>query len=354
MSGTMKIGIVGMGTIGNVHANAFQATGLTKIAAICDIDKHKLSDHGGKLGVEGRFTDYRDLLKTDVQAVVVAVGNKLHREVAIAALKAGKHVLLEKPMAMNAVEAEEMAAAAGETGNILQIGMVQRQTPAAGIVREYVARGDFGEIYHMRAVLIRQRGIPGLGGWFTTRSESGGGPIIDIGVHWFDLALWLSGCWNPTAVSAKTYAMFGPKMGEYHYVGMWAGPPKLDGVFDVEDYATGMVRFGKQATMTFEISWAANAWEDTHVDIMGDKGGARILDGKPLQILTEQHGRLVNVAPQFDAKVNAFESQARAFVSACRGEAPPAATAQEGVTVMRILDAIYASSESNREVAIQS
>lgn len=341
-----------MGTIGKVHSDAFPATGEAEIAAICDIDEKKLSEHGKRLNVTNCFTDYHDLLKTDIQAVVVCVGNALHRDVAVLALKAGKHVLLEKPMAMNAAEAEEIAATAEKTGNVLQIAMVWRQNPAAKIVREYIENGDFGEIYHMRAVLIRRRGIPGLGGWFTTKAASGGGPMIDLGVHWFDLAMWLSNCWNPTGISAKTYARFGPKMRDYRYVGMWAGPPKFDGVFDVEDYSTGIVRFGSQATMSFEISWAANACEDTYVDIMGDKGGARVGDGKPLRIFTEHNKRPADIAPQFNADVDRYASQAKSFVSACRGDAPPAATGQEGVVVMKVLDGIYASSESDREIEI--
>ncbi len=352
MPGKLKVGIIGMGTIGCVHADAFKAIESADITAVCDNNKERLAREGAKFGVKTQFSDYRDLLNADVQAVVVGVGNKLHCEVAVAALKAGKHVLLEKPMAMNAAEGEKIAAVSEETGKVLQVGMVRRQDPAAQVVRDYVKRGEFGEIYHIRAVLIRQRGIPGLGSWFTTKSESGGGPIIDIGVHWFDLAMWAGGCWNLTSVSAKTYAKFGQRMGDYVYVGMWAGPPKLDGVFDVEDYAAGMARFGDKATMSFEISWAANSPADSFVDIIGDKGGVRFMDGKPLQIITEQQGRPVTVSPQFKTDVKTFEAQAQAFVKACRGEAPPAATAREGVTVMRLIDGIYKSSKLNKEVDV--
>ena len=348
----LKIGIIGMGTIGNVHADAFQAIGQAELGAIADIDEARLATQGNRLNVARRFTDYRALLATDVDSVVVCVGNALHREVAVAALKAGKNVLLEKPMAMNAGEASDIAAAAKALGKVLQIGMVRRQDPPARLVREYVQAGVFGKIYHMRAVLIRRRGIPGLGGWFTTKAQSGGGPMIDIGVHWFDLALWMSGLWNPTNVSAKTYAKFGPRMKDYKYVSMWAGPPKFDGAFDVEDYSTGFVRFGAEATMSFEIAWAANSESDSFVEILGEKAGTRVLDGKPLQIVTEDDKRPVNIHPQFEAKSSPFQDQARIFVAACRGEGAPAATGAEGVTVMRLIDAIYESSRANAEVKI--
>ncbi len=352
MAGSFKIGIVGLGAIGNVHADAFKATGAAEVGAVCDVDAEKLTKAGDRLGVKARFTDHRDLLASDVDAVIVAVGNTLHRTVAVDALKAGKHVLVEKPMAMNAREAADIVAAAKKAKKTLQVGMVWRQNPAAQLIREYVEKGFFGEIYHIRAVMLRRRGIPGLGGWFTTRAQSGGGPMIDLGVHWFDLSMWLSGLWNPTSVSAKTYAKFGPNMKAYRYVSMWAGPPKFDGKFDVEDYSTGFVRFGKKASLSFEISWAGNTQNEAFVELLGDKAGVRAFDGKPLQILTEHGDRPADILPQFNADANGFQGQAKAFADACLGKRPPAATGEEGVTVMKLIDAIYRSSDQNEEVAL--
>jgi len=348
----LKVGIIGVGAIGTVHARSYDATGEAEVAAICDLDDKKLAKVGEMFAVPTRVSDYRELLAADVDAISVCVGNALHKEVAIAALEAGKNVLLEKPMAMHAGECEQIVAAADKAGKVLQIAMCHRQKPEPQVVREYVTEGLLGDIYHMRTVLIRRRGIPGLGGWFTAKAQSGGGPLIDLGVHWFDLAMWLSGHWNPTRCSAKTYAKFGPDMANYTYVGMWAGPPKLDGAFDVEDYAAGMVRFGGDATMTFEIAWAANVDNESYVEVMGTRGGARIYSGKPLQIFTEHNGRLADIAPQFDATVDNYEVQAAKFVAACRGEIEPVVTGREGLTVMKLIDAIYASSEADKEVEI--
>jgi len=348
----LKVGIIGAGAIGTVHANAYAATGEVDLVALCDVDEAKLTKLGEAQKVKRRFADYRELLDTDVEAVSICVGNALHKEMAVAALKAGKHVLLEKPMALNAAEAGEIVAGAERAEGVLQIGMARRQMPAAQVLREYVERGLLGEIYHMRAFLVRRRGIPGLGGWFTTKAASGGGPLIDLGVHWFDMAMWLSGQWKPTSVSAKCYAKFGRNMREYRYVRMWAGPPKLDGVCDVEDYSTGLVRFGESATMVFDIAWAANSEGESFVEILGAKGGARVVGRAPLTILTEHEGRLADITPKFNEKVNHFEVQAAKFVSACRGEAPSAATGRQGLTVMKLIDAIYASSQANQEIEI--
>ena len=352
---TLKVGIIGMGAIGSVHADAYRAVGSeADLTAVCDVDKARLDQKADALGVRERYIDYRELLaRADVDAVSVCVGNTLHKEVAVAAFKAGKHVLLEKPMAMNAGEAEQIVEAARASRRTLQIGMVRRQDTDAQLVRELIQKGEFGEIYHIRAVLIRRRGIPGLGGWFTTKAQSGGGPLIDIGVHWFDAAMFVSGLWNPTAVSAMTYAKFGSDMRRYRYVSMWAGPPKYDGVFDVEDYAAGFVRFGTAASMSFEIAWACNAEDGGFIEFLGTKSGVRIFDGKPLKILTEYGERIADVTPYRPDRGNPFHNQIRAFLAACRGERPPAATGEEGLTVMKLIDAVYASADTGREVAIR-
>ncbi len=352
MHKTINVGVIGLGAIGNVHLDAYQAVDGKAVTAICDVLPDRVEEQGKRLNIAGRFTDYHELLKSDVDAVSICVGNALHRDVALAALNAGKHVLLEKPMAMNAGEALEIQKAGEQADCVVQVGMVRRQATEIQVVRSMVERGLFGEIYHMRAVMIRRRGIPGLGGWFTTRAQSGGGPMIDLGVHWFDAAMYVSGLWNPTHVSAKTYAKFGRDMHAYRYTGMWAGPPKFDGVFDVEDYSTGLIRFGDQATLSFEIAWAANAKEESYIELLGDRAGVRIFDGEPLRIWTEHDDRPADILPKVADAGNPFESQVRKFLAACRGDAPPAATAAQGVTIMKTIDAVYASSDQNREVAI--
>ena len=178
---------------------------------------------------------------------------------AIDALNAGKNVMLEKPMCLNADLARKVVAARDANKKVLQIGMVRRQSTEADIIKKLIEDGRLGDVYQIRVKLIRRRGIPGLGGWFTTKALSGGGGIIDISVHALDLSMYVTGLWNPTAVSAKTYSKFGSPIKDYHYVSMWAGPPKMDGIFDVDDYAAGLIRFGDKATLSFEVAWACNA-----------------------------------------------------------------------------------------------
>ena len=204
MAKKIKVGVIALGAIGRIHTDAYRDVDGVELTALADTDDTLLTTQGKRLDVDSCFTDYRELLKTDVDAVSVCTPNASHRDVAVASLQAGKHVLLEKPMALNAMQAADICNAARKAGKVVQIGMVRRQDTPPQILREYVEKGLLGEIYHIRAILVRRRGIPGLGGWFTTKAQSGGGPMIDLGVHWFDLAMWVSGLWKPTRVSAKT------------------------------------------------------------------------------------------------------------------------------------------------------
>lgn len=351
MANKLKVGIIGIGAMGQVHVECLLKTGQVEITALCDVHANRLKEQGKVFGVKHLYDDYTKLLKADLDAVLVCVGNALHREVAIAALESGRHVFLEKPMALNAAEAADIATAAAKAKGILQMGMCWRHHPPCTVLREYVQKGLLGEIYHIRAMMMRRRGIPGLGGWFTTMADSGGGPMIDLGVHWFDISMWLSDHWNPTTVSAMTYAKFGPKMKDYTYVDMWAGPPDFDGTCDVEDYSTGFIRFGEDATLSFDISWAGNAEERMFVEILGDKGGARMTEDNELTILTEHQGRVANISPLL-GEADKYDVQAQSFVDACTGTHPPIATADEGLTVMKLIDAIYRSSKANAEVTL--
>ena len=352
MSGLLKVGLIGTGTIGTVHSEAMQATGRAEVVAMCDLDAAKLANRASRFGVKNTFTDYHEMLKSDVEAVVVGVPNHLHRQIALDSLAAGKHVLLEKPMAMNAAEGADIAEATKKSGKLLTVAMCNRQNPQVQVAREYIAAGHFGKIYHMRTVLIRRRGIPGMGGWFTTKSKSGGGPMIDIGVHWFDLSMFLSGCWKPTSVSASTYAKFGPRMKDYVYVDMWAEPEKIQGVCDVEDYSTGFVRFEGGATMVFDVAWAANAQDQGYIEIMGDKAGVRVLESGATTIFTEDHGKVADLSPKFPPGESNHQAQDRRFIHACLGQRPVDVPAEQGLITVKLIETIYASSQAQKEIAI--
>ena len=340
-----------------MHAEAAERVG-SRVTAVCDVD----AGRGSRLA--DRFeaavhTKVGDLLdRRDVDGVVVAVPNALHRELAVETLEAGKDLLLEKPMALNVRECDAVIAARGDD-QIAQVGFVCRYAPSVAIARRYVTEGHLGRIYHAKANLYRRRGIPGLGRWFTTRALSGGGVLIDLGVHLIDLAMHLTDRRDPVRVSGSCTSTFGAPISSYTYNEMWAGPPNPDGVFDVDDGAHALVRFGDGMTLEVNTTWAANIPEETlqnGIVLFGDRGGL-VLDlwNNKLMVATEQLGQLVDIAPQMppgDAWDQAWSAEHIAFANACDSRTPPEASLAHGRCVQAVLDAIYQSSEKQREVEV--
>ncbi|MBR2872792.1 MAG: Gfo/Idh/MocA family oxidoreductase [Lentisphaeria bacterium] len=354
MSDKVRIGVIGVGSIGTVHTTNYAKVDNAEVVAMCDILPDRLAEKAAAFNVAKTYADYNDLLADpEIDAVSVCVPNDMHAPIAIAALNAGKHVMLEKPMTLSAELGKQILAARDASGKKLQMGMVYRQKPEARLLKEIVDNGRLGNIYQIRVKLIRRRGIPGLGGWFTTKAKSGGGGLIDIAVHFLDLVMWLSNKWEPTKVSAKTYSKFGSPINDYHYVSMWAGPPQTDGVFDVDDYAAGFVRFGAETTLSFEVAWACNDKDECHVELLRDKGGVKLNIGSDPVLCTEIDNRIADVALQYDKKDEAFADELRKFCNAVQGKGEIPATGEQGVVAMKLLDAIYKSSELNCEVDVQ-
>jgi len=355
-----KLGIIGCGSIGNVHARNAAKAGI-EIAGTWDVkvDRGKtLSDlHEGCV----THPSIDALLASDVDAVAVAVPNNVHKECAIAAFDAGKHVLLEKPMALSVAECDEIIEARDRSGKVLQLGFVCRGLPTAHAAKTFIDAGRFGEIYHVKCSLYRRRGIPGLGGWFTTKSLSGGGPLIDIGVHVLDLAMHLTGSRDPERASGQVVSKFGTPIADYRYTNMWSGPPKLEGVFDVEDGAVALVRFGGGMTLELNVTWAANVPEGilpNGMTVMGSKAGCYFeLFGDSVKIATEEEGQIVDVSPHFvttEAHDDAWARQYAQFIGAVRDGVAPHATGEDGRCVQALIEAIYASSDAGREVDVTS
>jgi predicted dehydrogenase len=263
------------------------------------------------------------------------------------ALHAGKHVLCEKPIARNATEGKAMVAAANETGRKLMIGLNLRFGTGPQTLKRFVDDGRIGDIYHARAHTLRRRGIPGWG-LFTQKDKQGGGPLIDVGVHILDLTLWLMGYPSPSSVSGQTYTKFGTREGIVGLAGQW--DPKI---FTVEDYAVALIRFENGSTIVLESSFAANIERDEYyTQIMGTEGGAFINPRDPaqLKIFREESGTLTDTSP-FGLKQNsAHEAELRAFVDAVANDLPVPVPGEQGLMVAQILDAIYESSETGKEV----
>ncbi len=355
---SMRLGIVGCGAIGNIHAAAAKRQGVDLVGA-WDIHEGRAalltSTHGGRA-----FGSLDDLLAMkEIDAVAIAVPNNLHAPLAIQSLRAGKHVLLEKPMAMSTAECRTIKAEAIKARRVLELGFVCRGAPAARAVRHFIDAGRFGRISHIKCASYRRRGVPGLGGWFTTKSISGGGAVIDLGVHLIDLSLFLAGNASPTHASAQVFSGLGCRMRDYVYTAMWAGPPRLDGTCDVEDGATALIRCDGGLTIEMNVFWAANLPEGQLSDgltILGDKAGATFqIFGRSAKIATEEEGRLVDIVPHFtceDPDREMWDAQYTQFRRAVEDGVAPHADADAGIRVQATVEAIYASAATGREVPV--
>ena len=329
----VNFGVVGLG-MGRGHLEGYVRAPNANMLGIADIDEKRLADAKERYGLKHAFTDYHDLFALkELDAVSIAVPNFLHNPITVAALKAGKHVLVEKPMALNAEEGQEMLDTAKAQGLKLMLHFNNRYRGDVQAIKRYVEAGEFGDIYFAKTGWVRRRGIPGAGGWFTTKSKSGGGPLIDLGVHVIDMTMYMMGSPLPVAVSGSAVQKFPQTVGR--------------GTFDVEDFASAYVRFDNGATMAVEVSWAMNcASERNYSEIYGSKAGATL---NPLTIWTEQNGKLANVEPIDVKGLSQFEH----FADCILNDKTPISPGEHGVVMMKILDAIYESSKTGQEVLIE-
>ena len=343
---TVRVGIIGSGGIAQAcHFPGYQKTEGVEIVACCDVRENVAREAARQFGVPRVYADYKKMLRSEkLDAVSVCTPNAFHKVPTIAALKAGVHVLCEKPLAMNPAEGQAMCAAARKSRRLLQVGLNNRFTGTSQVLKKFVDAGELGRVYFARAQALRRRGVPGWG-VFIEKSKPGGGPLIDIGVHILDLALWFMGHPEPISVSGGSYCNFGKRKNIFAPWGAW--DPKK---YTVEDLGVGFVRFKNGATLSLEASWAAHIPEDVwNVTLIGTEGGATI---EPLMILQEKHRTLVDITPRQVPERESHTEEIRAFVRSVREGKPSLVPGEEGLRVTRILDGIYRSAASGREVKV--
>ena len=345
-SKNIRVGVIGLG-MGRHHIAGYQTHPNAQVIAIADLDKERLQQVGDQYGVPERYTTAEAMLAAEqLDVVSIATPNNLHKPLTLAALQAGCHVLCEKPMAMNAGEAREMIAAAEKAGRRLMINFSYRFTEQSQALKSRVDAGDLGEVYFARTVWHRRRGLPRFGGWFGQKALSGGGPLIDLGVHRLDLALWLMGYPKPVWVMASAYNPIATALAE------------KEGVqYDVEDLAVGLIKFDNGATVEVEASWAANIKEKELMEtrLFGTEGG---LVQRNLNETYEFEAELYREldGAHYDIKLHAPPRRVRSamhhLIESIVHDTPHTATGHEGLLVMQILDAIYESAEKGEPVRI--
>jgi predicted dehydrogenase len=328
-----------------------------ELAAICDIVPSKIEAFKERYHLPEdfpSFTDYHDLLNVEgLDYVDICTPNYLHSIIAVDALKKGLNVFTEKPDAVSVAEVTRMKEAADESGKVLMAMRNNRHRNTAKFLKRDIADGNMGDIYCGRCGWIRRRGIPGKGGWFTTKEQSGGGPLIDLGVHMIDLAIWLMGNPTPVAVSGCTYSKFANNDVSDSANSAY-GDKNDGGTFDVEDLAMGFIRFDNGACMQIEFSWASNIEaEQRFVELRGTKAGAvwNSLDDK-LKIFTEEYGQTVDVLPNIQAKLSGHAANLRHFADVLLNGAEPIFVPQQGYDMIKILEGFYRSAAEGREIAL--
>ncbi len=356
----LKIGIVGAGGMARYHIAGFRQAG-AEVVALADPSKGA-RDRTAAAHQVGETYDGLDAMlaaRKDIDAVSIITPNKFHAPVAIQALKAGRHVYCEKPPALSAPEVEAMAAASKAAGKHLQFGFNNRARPESRALMDYIRAGEVGRINSAQAIWARRSGIPGFGGWFTTKAVSGGGPVIDL-LHMLDLALYFMDYPEPQYVLAQTFCDF---MEDKRFKGPWGIPDVEGGATDVESACHGFISFKTGQVLFLRSSWAEMTERElVSMCFQGSKAGGLVQrtfsrDGLDetsadrCELYTVEHGAQVNrkILVPFDESMGRLSAAAN-FIKVIEGEEAPLNTPEQAVRLMKIVDAVYASAAKGEPV----
>jgi predicted dehydrogenase len=361
----LKIGFIGCGGIANQkHLPGMAQQAGVDLAAFCDLIPERAQQAAKEYGTPDArvYTDYRELLKDkSIDAVHVLTPNMSHCEITVAALEAGKHVLCEKPMAATTADAQKMLDARNRTGKMLTIGYQYRHFPEHAVAKKVVDDGWLGDVYYAEASYIRRRGVP-TWGVFLDKSKQGGGPLIDIGTHALDLALWLMNNYEPAYAVGASFEKLGRLLDpEYQGQTHWATgapDPWNNRTFEVEDSAMGFIRMKNGAVINLRVSWALNMATDPGMVLLcGTKGGLDTYDGVRLNHVVAGQSSVTMVGkktppfiPGFSGNTKPPSREAEIWVAALKGEGELFVLPEQAFTVTRILDAIYESSRTGKPV----
>ena len=359
---TIKVGIIGAGGMAQHHIKGFRQAG-AEVVQIADKSLRAAKSAAKTHDVPDVARKVSDLIANpEIDAVSIIVPNKFHAPLSIDALKAGKHVYCEKPPALNARQVSQMIDAQQAAGKLMLFNFNNRARPESYAVRSEIEQGTIGKINTAQAKWIRRTGIPGFGGWFTTKKLAGGGPMIDL-LHMIDLALYFMDFPQPEVVLCRTFNDF---IDNPQFKGPWGIPDNADGVTDVEAAAHGFITFADGAALSFQVSWAEMVQrEEVSVNLQGTKAGVKLqrLFGRDgidetaidtCEIYTQQGGESVDRRVEVAACPDMGRARAAEnFIRSIAGTEQPLNTPQQALALMKIIDACYKSASSGKAIAIK-
>ena len=350
----LKIGIIGVGHIAEIHIASYLKNENVELYAFCDINEERLKVKGEKYGVKHLYTDVNEMVKLEgLDAVSVCTWNCAHAKCSIAALNAGLNVLCEKPMCMNAIEAKEMLDAAEKSGKLLMIGFVRRYGNDMEVLQDFIKTDFFGDFYYTKATYLRRNGCPG--GWFADSARSGGGPLIDLGVHVIDFVRYALGNPKPISAYGASFKKLGDRKDLKAIKDYCSDDAHEDVDCDVEDLAVAMIRFDNGAVLNVEASFTLNIDKDrSNIELFGVKGGAKT--EPELTLYSTANGYMTDVSLKAKTALDfhgIFQREIDHYVDCLLGKCECRSPAVDGYELMKILDAVYESAKTGHEVIIE-
>lgn len=346
----VRIGVIGLGGIAqNGHLPHYAKHPHVELVAVSDVNGDRAREVAARFDAQ-QFYDSPEamLAEAKLDAVSICTWTAGHAPLTIAALQRGMDVLVEKPMTSNTADAEAMVKAAREQNRILMVGMCHRFRTETEIIRRVTEAGDLGEIYYSKALAVLRRGAPG--GWFINKELAGGGAVLDNGVHALDLAWYLMGLPDVLSVSGQTFQGVAPYRTQF-LKGYSAADRQSQEAFTVEDGGVALIRFAGGKAILLEAFWAINGQpeEGFNVKVHGTRGGAQL---SPLQISHERHDILFDETPHVTAPADRFAVQINHFIDCVRERRQPLVTGEQGLQVVRMLEAVYRSAETGRDISL--
>jgi len=330
----IRVGVVGLGWVAQVfHLPLLTRMDDAEVVAVCDKDRGRSKMIGEKFSVPLVYSDFQQMFeRDDIDAVIICTSTDAHHPVTMAALQAGKHAFVEKPITRTLREAKELTEEANGRKLTLMVGMNNRFRPDTMILKSFIEKGELGKLFYAKGGWLKS--LSDTNPWMTRKDKSGGGVVLDLGIVMLDLLLWMMGFPPVTHVSATTYS---------------------HKTKSVEDTCIATVKMKPDSILTIEASWSLLSSQDYfYCNLFGTEGSALI---NPLRIHKKLHGSLVNLTPATTDSPNglyrkSYENELRHFIGALRGIHPVLSTGEEAMERMKVVEAIYRSSRSGKEVRL--